>query len=242
MLISFCIITTGNRPDKLRLCIKSIHRNFSSVDPYEIIVVGNNIDQFSDLDAVFIEDNEYVEFLGKRRNICTENSKGDILVHCDDDVVFPSDWYKKFLKFNNYNPNWRIMGNKVLLPDGSRYWDRATYLPNHKMVNYDFRSTDVTFYQSGCFCISRKSLMEEISWDDTIPFYAMFKGLGHNEDVDFSLRLKNKGIDIYFDKENIVWHNDFSYNSNNIFCNKTLDKNLIDYKSLYFTCLIHQLS
>ena len=45
MFLSFCIITIGDKPDKLRLSVESIHRNFASREAYEIIVVGNNLDQ-----------------------------------------------------------------------------------------------------------------------------------------------------------------------------------------------------
>ena len=242
MFLSFCIITIGDKPDKLRLSVESIHRNFASREAYEIIVVGNNLDQFKDLDIILIEDNEYIEFLGKRKNIATQNSKGDILVYCDDDVLFPRDWHRKFLEFYRFNEDWQIMGNRVLLPDGSRYWDRSIYLPIHTMVDYDFYSTNVLFYQSGCFCVCKRGLEKEVAWSDTIPFYGKSKGFLYNEDVEFSLRLKEKNIDIHFDKNNVVWHNDFSYKSDNISCNKNRTPKRIDYKSLDFITLINSLS
>ena len=118
------------------------------------------------------------------------------------------------------------MGNRVLLPDGGRYWDRSIYLPQHHMVDYDFYSDDVTFYQSGAFSISKRSLLETMSWDNDIPFYGMMKGFKYNEDVEFSIRLKQAGIKIHFDKNNIVWHDDSSYLSNGFTCNKKLDNEI----------------
>lgn len=234
MLLSFCIITTGQKPDKTRLCIKSIHNNFNNFNDYEIVLVGNNISQFSDCGVKIIEDTEFVEYLGKRKNIATENSIGDFIVHCDDDIIFPDTWFLNFQKFYKKNSNWEIMANRILLPDGSRYWDRCTYYPYHYMVDYDFNCTKSVFYQCGCFSICKRSLFSKVKWDDNLPYYASMKGFKHNEDVDFSLKLKDLNIHIFFDKENYVWHNDFDYISNNIICNKSYKKNIIEYKCLNF--------
>ena len=50
-----------------------------------------------------------------------------------------------------------------------------------------------------------------MSWDNDIPFYGVTKGFKYNEDVEFSVRLKQAGVKIHFDKNNTVWHNDESY-------------------------------
>ena len=241
MFISFCIISIGDKPDKLRLSVESIHKNFSSKDDYEIIVVGNNISQFSDLDVTLIEDNKYVEYLGKRRNIATKNSKGDILVHFDDDMIFPPDWFSNFKEYNRKNPNWEILGNKILLPDGKRHWDRATCLPIHRMVDYDYESESDVFYQTGGFCVAKRTLLDQICWDNRLPFYAMFKGFKYNEDVDFSLRLNKLAKKICFDKHNTVWHYDHSYYSNNLTCNKKRKELTIGYTCLEFISLLNKI-
>lgn len=234
MTLSFCIITTGQKPEHTRLCIKSIHNNFDNPNDYEIILVGNNILQFIDCNVKLVEDNEFIEFLGKRKNIATQNSSGEIIIHCDDDILFSSNWFSNFKKFVAINSNWEIMGNRILLPNGTRYWDRCTYFPHHIMVDYDFYSSDVTFYQGGCFSICKRTLFDKVKWDDDLPYYASKKGFKYNEDVDFSLKLKEQNIDIAFDKNNLVWHNDFSYASNNITCNKHYQKNYIEYRCLDF--------
>ena len=71
--ISFCIISNGKRPRELRLSVKSIESNFYIKDDYEIIIVGDNIDQFKDLDVKLVEDNKYNKYLGARKNIGTKN-------------------------------------------------------------------------------------------------------------------------------------------------------------------------
>jgi GT2 family glycosyltransferase len=223
------------------MSVRSIHRNFTSDSLYEIVIVGNNIPKV-DGPVKTVEDNEKIEFLGARKNIGTKNSDGDVIVHCDDDMIFPYDWYSNFLKYNDSTEEWEILGNKLLLPDGGRHWDRATFLPSHRMVSYDYDSTDAIFYQTGGFSICKRSLLDRISWSDDIPFYGMFKGFDHNEDVDFSLRLHEAGVRIKFDKNNTVWHYDFSYHSNDVACNKKKNKDSIKYKHIGFLSAISNLS
>lgn len=234
MKISFVILSIGDKEDKLKLCINSIHRNFLNKDDYEIVLVGNNIDFVQDDSVTKIIDEEFVEFLGKRKNIGTENSQGDILVHCDDDIIFPKNWFLNFSEYRKENDSWLITSNKVLLPDGSRYWDRATYFPYHQMVDYDYFSDDVMFYQSGAFSVCKRELFDLTTWSNEIPFYGMFKGHKYNEDVEFSIRLKELGVDIHFDKNNTVWHNDFTYASDNITCNKRQSPSLVEKACLNF--------
>ena len=74
MKLSFCIITVGSRVNELKLCLKSIEKNFINSDlDYELILVGNNIPKLNHKNLKIIEDFEYVEFLGKRKNIAIEN-------------------------------------------------------------------------------------------------------------------------------------------------------------------------
>jgi glycosyltransferase involved in cell wall biosynthesis len=242
MFVSFCIITNGSKSYKTNLCIKSIHNNFRNNDDYEIIVVGNNLNTFKGKGCELIEDNEFIEFLGKRKNIAFENSKGDIIVHCDDDILFPPDWLENFKIFNQTNKDWQIMGNKILLPDSGRYWDRAIYFPLHHMVEYNYESNSDIFYQTGCFSVCKRSLLENIKWDNNIPYYGMFKGFKHNEDIDFSLRLNEKEIKIFFDSNNTVWHYDYTYLSDGTTCNKKQNIDYVEYKCLNFIKLLNNLS
>lgn len=241
-MLSFVVLTIGDKPQELKLCVDSIHRNFKSKDDYEVVIVGNNIPEIDLGDVKIIEDEEKIEFLGARKNIGTNNTTGEIIVHCDDDIIFSNDWYINFLKYCDLNSDWEIMGNKVLLPDGNRYWDYATFLPTHQMMNYDFTSEDVTFYQSGAFSIGKRSLFNKLRWDDNIPFYGMFKGFDYNEDVEYSLRLKKNGIKIFFDKHNTVWHNDFTYASNNFTCNKKQTQSNIHHKCMDFILTLNSLT
>lgn len=233
-MISFVIITIGDKPQELNNCINSIERNFKDNSEFEVILVGNNIPSLGSSRVKIVKEEDKIEFLGARKNIGTENSSGEVIVHCDDDIIFPDYWFKNFDSFNKDNDDWEIMGNRVLLPDGGRYWDRSIYFPVHQMVDYEFYSDDVTFYQSGAFSICKRSLFDTIKWSDEIPFYGMFKGFEYNEDIEFSIRLKDMGYKIFFDKNNKVWHDDSSYLSNGVTCNKRQNNNDLVHKCLDF--------
>jgi hypothetical protein len=243
MKLSFCVITIGSQPEKLNYCLKSIENNFIDSDiEYEITLVGNNIPKLNYKNLKIIEDTKYVKFLGKRKNIATENSSGDILIHCDDDIIFCQEWLKNFLSFYSKNKNWKILGNKILLPDGFRYWDRNTYLPKHTMVDYDYESNSDIFYQTGCFSVCQKDFLQKNKWDETLPFYAQFNGFEYNEDVEFSLRINKKGIMIDFDKNNTVWHYDHSYRSDNVTCNKNTLNSLLEPKCKSFIKILNNIT
>ena len=242
--ISFCIITNGKRPRELDLCVKSIHRNFLNSEDYEILIVGDNIPNIKSSKVKIVEDYEFQKFLGARKNIGTKNATGDVLVHCDDDIIFPNDWYSNFLDYNSKNPDWQVLGNKILLPDGDRYYDRAIYLPRHKMVPYDFDETldpHTLLYQCGAFSVCKRSLLEKISWSNEIPFYGKLNGFEYNEDIDFSVKLKEAGIKISFDKNNTVWHYDHSYYFENDFAYKKKPGDISDHKCLQFMLLLNYL-
>jgi hypothetical protein len=209
--ISFCISTNGAKPEKTRLEIQSIKDTMANAKiPFEIILAGD-ITNFSDIDGLTLvdaADDAHNGRLAKMRNVAGEHVNNEVVVFIDDDLIFEDTWAQRLIEFSETN-GWNVLGNKVLLPDGGRYWDRATINP-HKMVDYDDPLPAGTLYQSGCFWILRTDVYRETLWDSSIEFYAEKNG-GENEDVEYSLRLQKLGYEISFDKDNLVWHNDDSY-------------------------------
>jgi len=208
--ISFCISTNGAKPEKTELEIKSIHKTMESVDiPYEIIVAGNTT-PFTEMGITAVHTPEDADngLLAKLRNNAAEVASQDVLVFVDDDFIFPETWASKFLEYSNLE-GWQVTANKIFLPDGGRFWDRATMNP-HKLVSYDHPSYDNNLYQTGGFWIMRKEIYDSYKWDSSIPINAEKNG-SLNEDIEMSLRMHNNGVILSFDKENTVWHNDNSY-------------------------------
>lgn len=210
--VSFCISTNAKKIDKTLKSIRSIINtaNNSQFKDYEIIVAGV-VEPFKNNKQVIVapaEKEANTGMLPKLRNIAAAKSKYDVIVFLDDDIIFEDDWMETFINYSLKNA-WNILGNKILLPNGGRCWDRATYFP-HTMVDYEHRSDDKSLYQTGGFWIIRKEVFDIHKWDETITFYASNEGK-INEDIEFSKRLIRNGYELSFDKDNTVWHLDGRY-------------------------------
>lgn len=210
--VSIIIITNGNNSIKTIELVESINFTFKKANlNYEIILSGKYNANFDGLNLIFKENIYAAEngYLGSLRNSGAEISKYNILVFCDDDILFDKNWASNFAEYKKNN-DFEILGNQVRLMDGGRYWDRVTVKP-HKMIDYDAESFDGVLYQSGAYWIIKKYIWDKEKWNEDIPFYATKKGYPANEDVEYSLRLHDAGYKFSFDKNNIVYHNDDKY-------------------------------
>ena len=213
--ISFCIQTNGKRVEKTKISINSIKNTLKNVNiPYEIIMSGDvkNFMGIGGVRTIDSADNAHRGLVAKLRNVSglATDPFLNCIVFLDDDVVLSEKWATRLVEFSGQK-GWNILGNKILLPDGSRFWDRAITTP-HIIVPYDHPDHDPYLYQAGCFWIMRKDVYLTNQWDSIIPFYARENGSNRvNEDVELSQRLIEKGYVLSFDDKNLVWHNDDSY-------------------------------
>ena len=209
--ISFCISTNGAKPEKTKIEINSIKNTMSKVGiPHQIIIAGDT-DNFKDVEGITLvhtPEDAHTGMLAKLRNNAASEVENDVIVFVDDDFIFPEEWASRFVDYSNTS-GWEVTANKILLPDGSRFWDRATMNP-HKLVSYDHPTYDRKLYQTGGFWIMRKSLYDKFNWDSSIPINAEKEGKP-NEDIEMSIRMHKNNILLCFDEDNTVWHNDDSY-------------------------------
>ncbi len=224
--ISFCISTNAGKVDKTLLEIKSIKTAMAQVDiPFEIILSGV-VEPFEEEQGiVLVESSKSAQtgMLAKLRNDAAEHASHDVIVFVDDDFIFPKSWAKQLISFSK-SRGWDVLGNKILLPSGDRFWDRSTMIP-HKLVNYDYPDYNHNLYQTGGFWIMRKETYLNHKWNSLIPINAAENGAHpYNEDIDLSIRMHNAGIELCFDKENYVWHDDLSYVE---FNNQTIKKDAL---------------
>jgi hypothetical protein len=224
--ISFCIPTNGAKPEKTLLTIKSIKKELGEF-PHEIIIAGD-VSNFKDAEGVILIDKSeeaHSRRVATLRNTAGDNAKFDVIAWCDDDIIIAEDWLQNTLHFSSNN-GWKILGNKVLLPDGSRYWDRASINP-HRLVEYDHPNYDKTLYQSSAFFLARKRVFNDVRWDDNCLVYADREG-DIPEDLKLSQDLKQKGYQFDFNDSALVWHADDSYTEfNNGHTILTLKKDIL---------------
>lgn len=216
--ISFCIATNGKKELITQISIGSIAIACKNANiNFEIIICGvcEPFIYFSKILSFIkcLDHNEEANTgqLAKLRNLAAKHTDGDILVFLDDDIIFNDDWAIKLLEYSN-KTSWDILGNKILMPNYDRYWDRAVMRKNglHHMVHYDYPDTDPELYQTGCFWIVSRQLFNQHQWDSNISYYASHRG-GINEDIEYSQRLASYGYKFMFNEEGLVWHWDESY-------------------------------
>lgn len=230
MKISFVIPTAGKRKKSIELCIVSIIESVG--DAAEILLVGNinNIKDLTKYPAVKLVDESYAAdngYVGKLRNRGGEEAKNEILAFCDDDVVVTKDWYNNFMKYNEKDPDWLFLNNKVLLPSGGRFWDRAimTKLGDHvfqTMKEYEYPTGDRNEFICSCFFVAKRTTFLKIRFNDDSKYYgggydkAMTeKNMENTEDVTFSRKVvaANYFLDVdknncflRTDTNNVIWH------------------------------------
>jgi hypothetical protein len=208
--VSFCIPTNGKREAETRFLIESIKRQKGAKQ--EIVLCGD-VTNFSDLEGTvkLINKNEeaHTRKVAALRNAAADQAKYEVICYCDDDILLEEDWLEKTVEFSSLR-DWDVLSNKVLCPDGTRYWDRALLHP-HVLVDYDFPECSRALYQCSCFFLVRKSVFNDVRWDETKLVYADRDGSGMPEDVKYSLDLVQSGHRLSFNPDATTWHNDDTY-------------------------------
>jgi len=222
--ISFCIPTNGKRVQKTLSTLESI-KNQKWTIPYEVIMCGD-VEPFLDVeDVCFV--NKKSEANSKNvsalRNAAANKASHDVIVFCDDDIILDKDWLENTLKYST-SEGWEVLGNKILNPDGTRHWDKATLFPR-RLVEYDHPDEDENLMQTSGFFLIRNKVFKQILWDETKMVYADREGNGVPEDVQFYFDMRKKGFTLKFNKNASVCHNDDSYTE---FAGQTLNKEIFE--------------
>jgi hypothetical protein len=220
--VSFCITTNASKVEKTKKCIQMI-KNQLTTKAIEIIVSGD-VEPFRGLEGIKLVDAKETApngLLAELRNVAARAATQDVIVYMDDDMLLSPTWLWRLESFSD-KEGWDILGNKLLNPDGSRFWDRAIKNPQ-VLVSYGHPSDDPNLYQTGGFAVHRREVFENHEWDGTIPInnFENNGGASVNEDIEYYARLYENGYIIKFDEGNTTWHWDDGYtqvfdNVNNI--------------------------
>jgi hypothetical protein len=199
---SFCIITDGSRLEKLQLELHSIKK--LGMPKYEILIAGilpkrMSIDGFKYFPMI---DAARQGRLGEMRNKLCREAKFPNLIVSDDDMIFHKDFYTKLVENGD---DYDVLCVRLLNPDGTRFWDWATYggPAGHKLLDYSEKN-DPFRYVTGGLCVIKRNVARSVQWNDTLSFY-------QKEDIDFSRRLQQAGYEIKLCSDTTVLHNDNRY-------------------------------
>lgn len=196
--ISFCIISNGNRQQKLEQLVQNIQAQ--GIPEYEIIIVGIAEPlpgvKFISLPAAAQSGQTSV-----LRNTAAAQARFQTLVFSDDDIVLMHGW------FSSLQPHLEtqdILISKLLNLDGTRHWDWATIdgPKGHRLLNYT--ETDPHLYFTSGLLVVKAHVWQTIRWNETLGFY-------ENEDVDFSQRAIRAGFSAKLCLDSIAVHDDPYY-------------------------------
>ena len=200
---SFGIITNGQRNYKLEKLIESIRRQNIRRDGYEILIAGK-VDEFGSREGLrtFAMDQAANEGrLGAMRNVLARSAEFNKFVCLDDDFLLHSGWSDAVEEVSG---DFDLATGIIVNPDLSRYCDWVNLIENYTFL----RSYTETFakcqYVTGGYGIYKDFIFEEHSWNNDLGFY-------QGEDVSFSRRLFDAGLQLKFIPKAIVMHDDERY-------------------------------
>jgi hypothetical protein len=207
--ISFCVPTNGKRIEKTTKLIESIKSQMTI--PYEIILCGD-IEKFSDIEGIKTIDMKteaHSRKVASLRNGSAATATYDTIAWCDDDILLSPSWLEKTLSHSK-KFGWKVLGNRILNPDGTRHWDRGLINPR-VLVDYSHPSYSKNILQTSGFFLVRKEVFEKVKWNEERLVFADRMEKQMPEDLQYSIDLIQAGYQLDFNEESLVWHNDESY-------------------------------
>jgi glycosyltransferase involved in cell wall biosynthesis len=173
--VTLCTPTFNRRPF-IPIMLKCFALQTYPKDRIEWIIVDDGTDKIEDL-VSNIPQIRYMKFdekltLGRKRNICNENAKGDILIYIDDDDYYPPERISHAVETLQQNPTALCAGssamylyfkhiNKMYLfgPYGANHATAATFAFRKELLK------QTKFDESACVAEERLFLK-----DYTVPF------------------------------------------------------------------------
>jgi glycosyltransferase involved in cell wall biosynthesis len=201
--LSFCIITDGQEPDKLRREIESIRAQGAAA--CEILLGGAVPEGFNDVRCIPMAEAARNGRLGYMRNRLVEQTRYSVIVVTDDDMIFHPGFSKGIME---YPGDYDVLCVRILNIDGTRFWDWAVYgsPSGHHLI--DYAASDPFVYVTGGMCVMKSYVPRFARWSDSLGFYQF-------EDIEYSRKINAQGLRIRFCKESAVTHNDDRYSGNN---------------------------
>ena len=204
---------------------------------YEILLVDQS-DRHNPILMKFIQQHSEIKYFHidkpnrcRAKNYGVSNSKGEIVLICDDDIVAPRNFITTHFK-NYYDERIGAVSCRII-EEGQP----TTYTKNVLDFNFFGKVTNNSHSLTSKYVKNlnggnmsfRKKLFLEVGMLDE-----MFIGTGIMEEPDIALRIQKKGYKIYFDASCTVKH--YPQNNGNL---AALDNNRAWYFYCYFNNLVY---
>ncbi len=216
-MVSIILVNYNGAKDTID-CIQSL--NNIDYDKYEIIVVDNkSTDDSLEVLKEFQRDNGFVLLEARENNgFSAGNNIGieyalknnsEYVVLLNNDTTVEIDFLQKLINAFSYSENCGATIGKIMLyskPDVIWYAGGDVNLRTSRTRHYyygekdnnDTNSQVVTFATGCCLCL-KKECIEKIGLLDERYFL-------YEEDVEYSIRLKENNYDIVYTPESIIYH------------------------------------
>lgn len=173
--VTLCTPTFNRRPF-IHMMLKCYENQDYPKANIEWIIVDDGTDKIEDL-VSHIPNVRYLKYdekltLGKKRNICNDNAKGDIIIYMDDDDYYPPERISHAVDVLTKNPNALCAGSSIMyiyFKHINKIIQFGPYGPNHSTAaTFAFRKEllkQTRFDENSCVAEEKKFLK-----DYTIPF------------------------------------------------------------------------
>ncbi|MCZ7402835.1 MAG: glycosyltransferase [Candidatus Methanoperedens sp.] len=229
------IIPTKDQLPFLKKCIQSINEK-TTYNNYEVIVVDNNstdietLDYLNNLDVCVLKYNKQFNF-SKINNFAANHAKGEYLLFLNNDIeVISPDWIQTMLE-HAQRPEVGAVGCKLLYPDKSIQHagvilglspDAVTGIAGHvfNRLHYDYNG-----YFGLLNTIRNYSAVTAAAMMVRTTFFKEMDGFNEDlavcyNDVDFCLRLREKGYLIVYTPYAELYHHESVSRGHKVFAHE----------------------
>lgn len=208
--LSIIIPTIGRDTLKLVLEALLLNKNFDQIKP-EIIVVfdGKKVDRewliVNGLEAVKVLKTDKKAYAAGARNLGLQHATGEVIAFIGDDTIPEPDWLERLIQWHQSHPQpaAALLGKVAwidrLSSDPFHQWLERTALFDYAKLDRGLQPTWRHFYTSNV-SVKKKLLANE-------KFSDQFTGWGF-EDSEFGYRLSQRGMQLHYDADLVVQHDD----------------------------------
>jgi len=206
------VVVNHNGKGYLKDCFDSLLNLDYPKDKLELIMV-DNCSQDGSVDFIkkyypgtIVVENEVNNYC-RANNLGIKQTKSDFVALLNNDTKVERSWLEELIKIIGQDEKIATVGSKVLFIDGKINSTGHVELPKYYWADRGFKELEIGQYNkveevdsvSGAACLFRRKYLETIGLFD--EDFQMFL-----EDVDISIRLKNRGWKIIYCPDSIVYH------------------------------------
>lgn len=191
MKVSVCVITNSGlpgqerrRPYLMRL-LESVRLAGFPEGATEVIVAGAIGIELPGAQILETPELAASGQLCTMRNRAIERSLGEILILCDDDILFTRGYWEGVEEA--LPEDWDILCTRILNPNGTRFWDWATKHPKNGQGLLPYDATDPYVFVTGGHGVYRRQVFDALLWNEDLRY-------GDIECYDFSERARKAGM------------------------------------------------